>query len=125
MKTEKQSRRDFLKSNAIGIAALSLVKNTLAGESVLSEPHVELNEITISELQAGMKSGVFSAKMLAEKYLKRIEEIDPKLKSVIETNPDALKIAEEMDRGRKRGKVRSMLHGIPVLIKITLTRQTE
>ncbi|HXG85838.1 MAG TPA: amidase family protein, partial [Pyrinomonadaceae bacterium] len=117
MKIEKQSRREFLKSSAVGIAALSLAKNTTAGEIVFSEPHIELNEITVGELQAGMKSGRFSAKMLVEKYLERIKEIDPKLHSVIEINPDAIKIAEQMDKERKRGKVRSMMHGIPVLIK--------
>ena len=117
MTTEKRNRREFLRSGAIGIVGFSLMKNTSASEVVFSEPHTELNEITISELQAGMKSGKFSAKMLVEKYLERIREIDPKIKSVIETNPDALQIAEEMDRERKRGKVRSIMHGIPVLIK--------
>ncbi len=116
MKNEKQSRRDFFKSSAIGIAALSLVKNT-AGEMIFFDSNMELNEITIFELQAGMKSGKFSAKMLVEKYLERIKEIDPKLNSVIETNPDALQIAEKLDKERKKGKVRSMMHGIPILIK--------
>ena len=64
-----------------------------------------------------MKSGEFSAKTLVDKYLERIKEIDPKLRSVIEINPDALKIAEQMDKERKKGKLRSMMHGIPVLIK--------
>ena len=117
MKTEKQSRREFLKSSAIGIAALGFMSNDKSVAIAFVEPHTELNEITVSELQAGMKSGKFSAKMLVEKYLVRIKEIDPKLNSVIETNPDALQIAEKMDRERKRGKVRSMMHGIPILIK--------
>jgi amidase len=42
-----------------------------------------------------MKSGELSARRLTEMYLERIREIDPKLRSVIETNPDALMIAEE------------------------------
>ncbi len=50
-------------------------------------------------------------------YLERIKEIDPKINSVIEINPDALKIADEMDKERKKGKMRSMMHGIPILIK--------
>ena len=117
MKVEKQNRRGFLKSSVIGIAALGLAKNTAAGGIIFSGSYVELKEITISELQAGMRSGKFSAKILVENYLQRIKEIDPKLNSVIEINPDALQIAEQMDRERKRGKVRSMMHGIPVLIK--------
>jgi amidase len=93
------------------------MKNTIAAENSTVESHAELNEITISELQAKMKSGELSARQLTEKYLERIKEIDPKLKSVIETNPDALKIAEAMDKERKKGKTRGMMHGIPVLIK--------
>lgn len=117
MKNKKPSRREFLIIGAAGFTALNLIKNTEAGEIVLNEPHTELNEITISQLQAKMKSGELSARRIAEMYLERIKEIDPKLRSVIEINPDALKIADEMDKERKRGKLRSMLHGIPVLIK--------
>ena len=117
MKIEKQSRRQFLQTGATGIGVLSLSKNMRANETLPFEPNAELNEITISELQAKMKSGELSAKILVEKYLERIKEIDPKIHSVIELNPDALHIAETMDKERKRGKVRGMLHGIPVLIK--------
>ena len=117
MSREKQNRREFLKAGAAGIAALGLVKNVKADASAFVEPHAELNEITIARLQAGMKSGEFSARRLAEMYLERIREIDPKLRSVIETNPDALKIAEDLDKERKRGKLRGVMHGIPVLIK--------
>ena len=39
------------------------------------------------------------------------------LRSVIETNPDALAIADALDAERRAGRVRGPLHGIPVLIK--------
>jgi amidase len=64
-----------------------------------------------------MKSGEFSAEEIVEKYLERIRAIDPKLKSIIEINPDAERIAEELDKERKAGKLRGALHGIPVLLK--------
>ncbi len=67
MKTEKQNRREFLRTSAAGVAALSLMKNTKASETSFFEPNTELNEITISELQAKMKSGELSAKKLVEK----------------------------------------------------------
>jgi amidase len=125
MKKENQSRREFLTTGAAGIAAITLMKNTKAAGienrkasgSRFAEPHAELNEITIGELQAKMRSGELSARKLAEMFLERIKEIDPKLRSVIELNPDALAIADKMDKERKKGKVRSPLHGIPVLIK--------
>ena len=117
MSSEKQNRREFLQTTVAGIAALSIMKDVKAGEISFLEPHTDLNEITIIELQAKMKSGELTAVRLAEKYIERIKEIDPKLKSVIEINPDALQIAAEMDKERRRGKIRSQLHGIPVLIK--------
>jgi len=83
-------------------------------------PAFELDETTIGELQDGMKSGRYSARTIAEKYLARIAAIDksgPKVNSVIETNPDALGIAEELDKERKEKGPRGPLHGIPVLIK--------
>ena len=53
-------------------------------------------------------------------YLARIDAVDragPLLNSVIETNPDALAIADARDAERRAGTVRGPLHGIPVLIK--------
>ena len=80
----------------------------------------ELGEITIADLQDGMKSGKFTARSLVEKYSARIEEIDkqgPTINSVIELNPDALSIADSLDQERKAKGPRGPLHGIPVLIK--------
>ena len=80
----------------------------------------ELDELSVTALQDGMKSGRFTARSLTEKYLARIEAIDrrgPKLASVIEINPDALAIAEALDKERKAKGPRGPLHGIPVLIK--------
>ena len=117
MKTEKQNRREFLQLGAAGVAALGIMKNTDAKDIFKSDANEELVETTVQELQAKMKSGGITAKKLVEKYLERIRDIDPKLNSVIETNPDALKIAEDLDRERKKGKSRGALHGIPILIK--------
>ncbi len=117
MKNGKQNRREFLKVSAAGAAVMSLVKKTEAGKTVFVETQIELSEISALELQTGMKSGKFSSRMLVENYLERIKEIDPKINSVVEINPDVLLIADQMDKERKRGKVRSPLHGIPILIK--------
>ncbi|MGC1482950.1 MAG: amidase [Candidatus Acidiferrum sp.] len=93
--------------------------NAAAGEAA-EVPAFEFDEITIGELQEGMKSGKHSARSIAEKYLERISAMDkrgPRVNSVIETNPDALEIAEALDRERKQKGPRGPLHGIPVLIK--------
>lgn len=80
----------------------------------------ELHETTLQQLQEGLSSGKYSAVELVEIYLKRIAAVDqqgPLLRSVIELNPDARNIAQQLDEERKTGKVRSPLHGIPILIK--------
>jgi amidase len=80
----------------------------------------DLEEATLLELQEAMASGQLTAHRLAEMYIERIEEIDrsgPTIKSILEVNPDALKIASELDSERKAQGPRGPLHGIPVLLK--------
>lgn len=67
-----------------------------------------------------MQKGEYTARSLTELYLQRIEDVDkkgPSLHAVIEVNPDALAIADDLDKERKAGKIRGPLHGIPVLVK--------
>jgi len=67
-----------------------------------------------------MQDGRDTSRSIVDKYLTRIAAIDrngPALHSVIELNPDAKGIADQLDAERKAGKVRGPLHGIPVLIK--------
>ncbi len=76
-----------------------------------------MTELTILEAGRQMASGEQSAEMLTQMYLERITEYDPTLKSVLELNPDALATARDLDTERKAGKIRGVLHGIPILIK--------
>jgi amidase len=85
-----------------------------------TRPAFDLEEATVADLQQRMQSGRDTARSLAEKYLARIEAIDrqgPALHSVIETNPDALAIADQLDAERKSRGPRGPLHGIPILLK--------
>jgi len=80
----------------------------------------ELNEITIPELQKGYHDGTYTIREIVQLYLNRIEEIDqkgPQLNSIIMVNPDALEIADVLDRELAEGKDRGPLHGIPVILK--------
>jgi len=79
-----------------------------------------LEEVSIAELQAEMSAGKLTARQLVEMYLERIRELDqdgPAINSVVEVNPEALKIAEILDRERQTSGPRGLLHGIPVLLK--------
>ena len=121
------SRRAFLQKAVAASAAVSGYPALGVGREITSQPSAapqvrpfELDEITIGELQDGMKSGRFTARLLVEKYSERIDEIDksgPRVNAIIEMNPDALAIAEALDRERKAKGPRGPLHGIPALIK--------
>ena len=127
MECSSLPRRRFLQTSALaGVSAAVLPTLAAARADSACPPPIseikpfELDEITIVDLQAGMASGKFSARSITEKYLARIEEIDkqgPALNSVLEINPDALAIADALDKERKEQHVRGPMHGIPVLIK--------
>ena len=114
-------RRDFLKAGLMtGAAAIT---GPLMAEGTSQDQPVkpgELDEMTISDLQKAMASGAETAHSITQKYLSRIEEVDrngPTLRSVIETNTEALAHADRLDKLRKDGVIRGPLHGIPILIK--------
>jgi len=114
------SRRQFLQSTVMGgvAAALSPALAQAAQSAAPEVPSFELDEVTVRELQQGLNSGQLTARALAERYLARVEAIDKRtINSLIEVNPDALAIAEQLDHERKAKGPRGPLHGIPVLIK--------
>jgi amidase len=125
----RSSRRTFLKTSLVGGAVASAVPlypalgaaREIAPTAATPEiKSFELDEITIAGLQDGMNSGKFTARSLVEKYSARIDEVDkhgPAINSVIEMNPDALAIADALDRERKAKGPRGPMHGIPVFIK--------
>lgn len=120
------TRRNFLKGSLVGGVATAVYPALGAARELLPAPPTadvssfELEEVTIDDLQEGMKSGKYTARWIAEMYLRRIDAVDkngPAVNSVIEINPDALDIAETLDREREEKSPRGPLHGIPVLIK--------
>lgn len=97
-------RRDFIRITGLGVTALAVSPRIYAEE-------IPLEELTIAEMSR------YSARALTAAYLARIATIDAQLHSVIEVNPDALAIADVLDRERAAGHVRGPMHGIPILIK--------
>jgi len=124
--SENPSRRAFLKNGLIVGASAALLrslataKETTANSAAETSPSFELEEVTVADLQQGLASGKYTARSLVETYLGRIDALDkhgPAVNSIIELNPDALAIADRLDRERKEKGLRGPLHGIPVLIK--------
>src|SRR5262245_30243887 len=112
------SRRRLLQ---LGVVGAALLGREGAGARAATAPDAGvasgLDEATLDDLQARMASGEETSHSITQKYLDRIAQRDGRLRSVLETNPDALAHADALDRERQAGKVRGPLYGIPVLLK--------
>ncbi|GMR17433.1 MAG: amidase [Gammaproteobacteria bacterium] len=87
------------------------------------QPDRDLAEYDVAALQQLMQSGELTAGELVAYYQRRIEAFDrhgPALRAIIELNPDALAIAQALDRERQVSGPRGPLHGIPVLLKANI-----
>ncbi len=113
------SRRTFVGAStamALGATLPRLAGGRTDGASAAAA----IEERTIAELTAGMQRGDLTSHSITQQYLERIAALDrqgPTLRHVIETNPDALAIADALDAERKAGRTRGPMHGIPVLVK--------
>ncbi len=130
--TRHVTRRGFLRSSAAG-GALAIAGPLACAPTEGPEPDGEgaaapiapvedfpLEEITIDALQEAMESGEWTARSVTEAYLARIAQLNlegPSLRAVIETNPDVLVMAAELDRQRQATGPRGPLHGVPIVLK--------
>jgi amidase len=116
------SRRSFLHYGGAAAAAAvlphpSVVRPLPLDRGPAGERQYDLEEATVAQLQDAMRTGSRTSRSICAAYLARIASLDGSLHSVLETNPEALAIADRLDAERKAGRVRGPLHGIPVLVK--------
>ncbi|MBK5331269.1 MAG: hypothetical protein JJD93_04825 [Ilumatobacteraceae bacterium] len=126
--TSRLTRRTFIELGATGVVVVAAGGLSATSSSAASrsdgeerdddrrhdEPFVEAD---VKELQRLMRRGKLSSRELTEGYLDRIGRLNPTLNAIIETNPEAVKIAKRRDKERRAGHVRGPLHGIPVIVK--------
>lgn len=79
----------------------------------------DLIDASITELQKELTEGNVTSVDLVQMYLDRIEAYDKSLNlnSIISINENALETAKALDEERAAGKVRGVLHGIPIIVK--------
>jgi amidase len=116
-------RPDFTR---LAVLLCSLIVFTITCKTPVSKnvPEVTDNswieELTITQLQQGYKDGKYTVRQVVSVYLDRINALDkngPRLNSIIAVNPDALEIADEIDRDILKGKPEGPLFGVPVILK--------
>jgi amidase len=123
--TSRVTRRTFIELGATGVVFVAAggVSATTSAAASRSDDDADKHrnelfvEKDVRELQRMMRRGKLSSRELTEGYLDRIRRLNPTLNAIIETNPEAEKIAKRMDKERRSGHVRGPLHGIPVIIK--------
>jgi len=129
---KKVSRREFLKYGAVA-AAVAASSTTLLGAipDIRQElvtptrlpqrgPASSIEEITIAQIQSMFAAGTLTAASLVNMYLSRISALDqsgPRLNSILQTNPDGLSIAQQIDQQRQSGTNLGPMMGIPILLK--------
>ena len=104
----------------LSLLKIFLIISLCLMSSCSKESQVDVEELTIEQIQSSYRSGSLTSVQLVGSYLKNIEDMNlkgPALRAVIMVNPDALDIAKKLDKERAEGKVRGPMHGIPVLIK--------
>lgn len=98
----------------------SLISFLALSTLCLAQRQVELEQATVLELQAAFSAGSLSSEKLIQLSLRRIEAYDergPSLNAILTLNPRALETAKALDRERAEKGPRSLLHGVPVVLK--------
>jgi amidase len=129
---KKVSRREFLKYGAVAAAvaassttllgAIPEIRQELVTPTRLPQtgPASSIEEITIAQIQSMFAAGTLTAASLVNMYLSRTSALDqsgPRLNSILQTNPDALSIAQQIDQQRQSGTNLGPMMGIPILLK--------
>jgi len=94
--------------------------------SCLSGQVLDLSSATISDINGAFDKGTLTSERLVELYLARInayENKGPHLNALITLNEHALETARALDAERKTDGPRSLLHGIPVVLKDNIDTQ--
>ncbi|GAB1343131.1 hypothetical protein MASR1M101_22580 [Gemmatimonas sp.] len=105
----------------LGLRASALIGALLlAASAAFAQPAIALDAATIEQLAAAMDAGTLTSERLVQLSLARIEAYDdrgPRLNAIVTRNTEALAQARALDAERKRTGKRSLLHGIPVVLK--------
>ncbi|EPE29415.1 Amidase signature (AS) enzyme [Glarea lozoyensis ATCC 20868] len=86
-------------------------------KSAIHASYPDLLDASAEELVEGLERRRWNSVDLTKAYILRIKEVNPTLNVVNDINPIALSIAADLDAERASGKVRSRLHGLPMLLK--------
>ena len=96
---------------------ISIIFLGCSNEKSIKEKEINIEELTISDIHKSYQDKTFNSEQLVNTYLERIEDFDSTLNAITVVNPQALKIAKELDEEYQRTGILRPLHGIPLIVK--------
>ena len=81
---------------------------------------VDITSMSITDLADALEKGYLTSELLVTLYLERIETYDNDFNAINTINENALEEAKALDEERENGHVRSLLHGIPIVVKTNI-----
>lgn len=103
------------------VVALCLLSLTgWGGHSAVASAQLRVDEATIPQVEAAFREGTLTCHQLVKSYLDRIAALDqtgPAVNSFLELNPDALTIADQLDRDFRQNGPVGPLHCVPMVLK--------
>lgn len=76
-----------------------------------------MEDLNILQIQELMDKDELSSVKLTEYFIERIKKYNHRYNAVLELNEDSIKLARKLDEERKISGKRSLIHGIPILLK--------
>jgi amidase len=100
-------------------AALSAAFGTVAAQRAAAQASAPFSvvEATIADTRAALEQRRTTSRQLVQQSLIRIATYEDQLNAIVTVNPNALAIADSLDRLRAAGRILGPLHGIPVALK--------
>lgn len=101
----------------IVLVALAVVSTAPAAQTSSAW---EVHEASIAQIHSALQARRITCRSLVEQYLRRIDIFDkngPAINAIILTNPEALKVADDLDRRFAEGGLTGPLHCVPMIVK--------
>ena len=109
-----------MKSSLLGVLVLSMAAvSTIDAQRTAAAPRPPFTvvEASIADLKSALEQKRTTSHEIVQQYLTRIAKYEDKINAIITVNPNALAIADSLDRLRAAGRILGPLHGIPVALK--------
>jgi len=118
--TQSEKKATECAGRVIGGALLALAAAVVTLTAQAPAPRFTLEETTIAQIEAALRSGSLTCRSLVEQYLRRIDAYDKNgagLNAIVRLNPGALKAADDLDRRFAQSGPVGPLHCVPIIAK--------